>query len=166
MADISNLPDGYIKVSKNGMKMTKYQIIYFCLSIDSELKLAYDLKEAYRAFNLTADIDNAEEKLLELIEAFKHSNIKEYKPFVILLNNWFQEIVNSFNRYKGKRISNGSMERVNRDIKTLYNIFFGSTNFSRIRNRIMYTLNDNSPILGVPKKDTNKTKGKPRKKYK
>lgn len=58
------------------------------------------------------------------------------------------------------------MEKVNRDIKTLYNIFFDSTNFSRIRNRIMYTLNDNSPILGVTNKDTNKTKGKPRKKYK
>lgn len=35
LADISNLPDGYIKVCKNGMKMTKYQIIDFCLSIDS-----------------------------------------------------------------------------------------------------------------------------------
>lgn len=166
LADKSNLPNGYIKVSKNGMRMTKHQIIDFCLSVDLELKLAYDLKEAYREFNLTADIENAEEKLLELIESFKLSNIKEYKPFVNLLNNWFQEIVNSFNRYKGKRISNGSMERVNRDIKTLYNISFGSTNFTRIRNRIMYTLNDNSPILGVSKKETNKVKGKPRKKYK
>ena len=67
---------------------------------------------------------------------------------------------------KEDMLSNGSMERVNIDIKTLYNISFGSTNFTRIRNRIMYTLNDNSPILGVSKKETNKVKGKPRKKYK
>ena len=58
------------------------------------------------------------------------------------------------------------MERVNRDIKLLYEISFGSTNFERIRNRIMYCLNDNAAILGNRKDKTNKTKGKKRNPYK
>ena len=65
-----------------------------------------------------------------------------------------------------KRISNGPMERVNRDIKLLYEVSFGSTNFERIRNRIMYCLNDNAPILGNRKDKTNKTIGKKRHPYK
>ena len=165
VTDLSNLPDGYIKVSKNGMTMSKDQIINYCLSIDPELKLAYDLKEAYREFNFTADVTNAEEKLNELIELFKKSKIKEYIPFWSMLQNWKTEIINSFNRYNDKRISNGPMERVNRDIKLIYEISFGSTNFERIRNRIMYCLNDNAPILGNKKYKTNKTIGKKRKPY-
>lgn len=165
LADKSNLPDGYIKVSKNGMTMSKDQIIDYCLSIDPELKLAYDLKEAYREFNLTADVHNAEEKLDELIHKFRNAKINEYVPFWSMLLNWKTEIINSFNRYNGKRISNGPMERVNRDIKLIYNISFGSKNYERIRNRIMYTLNEDTPILGYTKKNTNKTIGKQRKPY-
>ena len=119
LADVSNLPDGYIKVAKNGMTMSKYQIIDYCLSIDDELKRAYELKEAYREFNLTADIYNAEEKLDELIILFQNSKISEFIPFWKMLKNWKYEIINSFTRYNGKRISNGSMERINRSIKTL-----------------------------------------------
>lgn len=166
LADVSNLPDGYIKVSKSGMTMSKYQIIDYCLSIDDELKLAYELKESYREFNLTADIHNAEEKLDELILSFQKSKISEFIPFWKMLKNWKYEIINSFTRYNGKRISNGSMERINRSIKTLYHISFGSKNFERIRNRIMYTLNDNSTILGTSKKTTNKRIGKKRNSYK
>ena len=165
LADKSNLPYGYIKVSKNGMTMSKDQIIDYCLSIDPELKLAYELKEAYREFNLTADIHNAEEKLDELIHEFRNSRISEYIPFWSMLLNWKTEIINSFNRFNGKRISNGPMERVNRDIKLIYNISFGSKNYERIRNRIMYTLNEDTPILGYTKKTTNKTTGKKRKPY-
>ena len=166
LADVSNLPDGYIKVAKNGMTMSKYQIIDYCLSIDDELKRAYELKEAYREFNLTADIYNAEEKLDELIILFQNSKISEFIPFWKMLKNWKYEIINSFTRYNGKRISNGSMERINRSIKTLYHISFGSKNFERIRNRIMYTLNNNSTILGTSKKTTNKRIGKKRNTYK
>ena len=40
---------------------------------------------------------------------------KSYKP----LKNWRQEIINSFHRINGYVISNGGMERANRDIKTI-----------------------------------------------
>jgi len=57
------------------------------------------------------------------------------------------------------------MIRANRDIKTLFRISYGSTNFIRMRNRIMYTMNSDAPILYHRKKYTNKRKGKIRGSY-
>ena len=164
--DLSKLPDHPIRVSHSGMYMTKYQIITFMLSVSNELKLAYELKEDYRSFNCVASIDNAEEMLDELIIKFKASNLKEYAPFWRILINWHDEIINSFNRINGNKITNGPMERINKDIKNLFSISFGSTNFERVRNRIIFCINKNAPILGYRKKTTNKRIGKPRGSYK
>ena len=149
-----NCRDGWPTIAEmGGLQSPKYT-----------LKLAYELKEEYRVFNSTATIDNAEKWLDELIIKFKSSNIKEYIPFWKLLQNWHNEIINSFNRINGYRISNGPIERVNRTIKNIIEIGFGSTNFVRMRNRIMYCVNDNASIL-YEKKQTNKTLGKSRGKY-
>lgn len=164
--DLSKLPDHPIRVSHSGMYMTKYQIITFMLSVSNELKLAYELKEDYRSFNCVASIDNAEEMLDELIIKFKASNLKEYAPFWRILINWHDEIINSFNRINGNKITNGPMERINKDIKNLFSISFDSTNFERVRNRIIFCINKNAPILGYRKNTTNKRIGKPRGSYK
>ena len=82
------------------------------------------------------------------------------------MEKWFHEIINSFNTINGHKITNGPMERVNRDIKTLNGISFGSTNFPRMRNRIMFAINEGAPISPYRKKNTNKRIGKPRGKYK
>lgn len=163
LTDISNLPDT-IKINYSKMTLTKYQVIEYMLELSPDLRLAYELKEEYRNFNSTANIDNALEWLNELILKFKNSRINEYITFWKLLENWHDEIVNSFNRVNGFRISNGGMERVNRDIKTIFGISFGVTNFVRVRNRIIYSINDNCPILGA-KKESNSRKGKSRGPY-
>ena len=164
LIDTSKLSYNTIKTSKTGQYLNPRQIISYMLDISPELKLAYELKEEYRVFNSTATIDNAEKWLDELIIKFKSSNIKEYIQFWKLLQNWHSEIINSFNRINGYRISNGPIERVNRTIKSIIEIGFGSTNFVRMRNRIMYCVNDNASIL-YEKKQTNKTLGKSRGKY-
>ena len=164
LIDTSKLSYNTIKTSKTGQYLNPRQIISYMLDISPELKLAYELKEEYRVFNSTATIDNAEKWLDELIIKFKSSNIKEYIPFWKLLQNWHNEIINSFNRINGYRISNGPIERVNRTIKSIIEIGFGSTNFVRMRNRIMYCVNDNASVL-YEKKQTNKTVGKSRGKY-
>lgn len=166
LTDLSKLPDRPIKVSHSGMYLYKDQIIKYMLELSPDLELAYNLKEEYRNFNSSATIDNALEWLDELIVKFKTSHITEYIPFWKLLQNWHDEIINSFNRVNGYRVSNGPMERINRDIKTIYRLSFGSTNFERIRNRIIYSLNSDAPILGYSKSTTNKRVGKPRGKYK
>ena len=101
-----------------------------------------------------------------IAEAFKQSQIKEYYTFYKLLINWKNEILTSFLRLGNWRVSNGNLERKNSDIKTLVKVSNGFTNFTRTRNRIMFSINKNVPIKNDRLKDTNKYKGQKRKPYK
>jgi hypothetical protein len=134
--------------------------------LDPKLQKAYELKEECRNFVATATIDNANDELNILISKFKEAHIPEYSSFIKTLNNWHNEIVNSFNTINGHKITNDSMERVNSDIKIILGISFGSINFPRMRNKIIYCVNQDVPILAWRKKETNKKVGKPRGKYK
>ena len=133
------------------MYLSEHEIVDYMLSIDSNLKDAYELLNEYRNFNSVATINNAAEMLDELIIKFHNSKIDEYYKSYRLLKNWRQEIINSFHRINGHVISNGGMERANSDIKTIIRHAYGFTNFSRLRNRIMYVKNDNASILGYRK---------------
>ena len=106
-----------------------------------ELKLAYDLKESYISFNETCTIENAKERLTDLVKAFADSNIKEYTDFYNLLINWFQEIVNSFSTVSGRRINNSYIESRNNQLDKLFFNANGFVNFKRTRNRILYCIN-------------------------
>ena len=164
--DRSKISYKRFKAGKNNQYMTGREIIDYMLSIDIQLKLAYELLHEYRTFNEIATELNAAEWFDELVLKFKSSGIDEYIPAWKMLENWRQEILNSFIRFNGYRVSNGPMERVNRDIKTLFRQSFGSTNFKRMRNRIMFSKNLGAPILYNRKKETNKRNGKPRGSYK
>ncbi len=165
LTDLSKLSDEPIKVTKSGMLMSKYGIVENMLSLDPTLALAYELKEEYKNFVATASIDTALVELDTLISKFKESRIKEYYPFIHIMENWHDEIVNSFNKINNHKITNGPMERVNRDIKSIFGISFGFTNFERVRNRIIFSINENSPILAWRKTNSNKRLGKARGKY-
>ena len=56
-----------LKVSKSGMYLSERQIVDYMLSIDKDLKDAYELLNQYKVFNSSATIDNAAEWLDELI---------------------------------------------------------------------------------------------------
>lgn len=163
--DISKLSYKKFPTRYDKQYMSPREIIDYILKIDSELRLAYDLLHEYRNFNDTANVDNAREWLDEIITKFQCSGIPEYINVFKLLKNWREEIINSFNIHNGIRISNGPMERANRDIKTLFRLSFGSRNFPRMRNRIMYVMNIDSPILYKRKTHTNKYNYPKRGKY-
>ncbi len=96
----------------------------------------------YRNFIATATIQTAENELNKIITIFKEAHIPEYADFIRILNNWHDEIINSFNTINNHKITNGPMERTNEDIKTIIRISFGSKNFTRTRNRIMFCINE------------------------
>ena len=135
--DQSKLSHKIIKIKKSNMHLSFRQIIDYMLSLDDTLKLAYELKEEYLNFNSSAKLNTCEAWLDEIIYKFQTSQITEYIPFWKLLKNWRVEIINSFNQINGYRISNGPIEKANRDIKTILRLSFGSSNFPRMRNRIM-----------------------------
>lgn len=164
LMDLDKIPSGTIFTTKSGMELDKYKIVDLMLKLNPTLELAYTLKEEYRNFVATATIDTAEAELDNLIEKFKQSNIREYRKFINIMINWHEEIINSFIRINDRKISNGPIERLNTDIGNLLRISFGSTNFKRMRNRVMYALNPDESILGH-KKGSNKLVGKKRGKY-
>ena len=159
-------PGQTIEIKKTHQTMTIALLIETMLKVSDELKDAYYLKEAYREFNLTATYENAEEQFDVLCDAFKTCGIKEYYKFRYLLLEWKTEILNSFFRLNGYRISNGNLERKNSDIKTIIKVSNGYTNFERLRNRIMFSINKTEPIQAYRKQRTNKAIGKKRKPYK
>lgn len=90
----------------------------------------------------------------ELITLFKSSPIKEMKDFANTLTKWKREIVNSFIRADGKRISNGIIENRNKSIKLLKHSSNGYLNWHRFKNRVMYCLNDDATYHMYPIKNT------------
>lgn len=153
-------------VKKTGQLMSSNLIVEEMLELDPELKLAYELLHEYRLFNSKATEANCAEWFDKLVLKFKESKIDEYVQAWKLLLNWRKEILNSFKKLGDYRVSNGPMERANRDIKTLFRSSFGSRNFTRMRNRIMYSINQDCAILYPGKNKTNKYKYEKRGKYK
>lgn len=149
--DFNDIYSGKIKVNKIKTKWNKYEIRKYLLSIDEDLKYAYDLKERYREFNLTASYDNCDEELKSLIEEFRNSHLEEFREFGKLLKRWEKYIKNFFIRIIKKRLSNGPMEGINSRIKTILKSSNGIRRFYRLRNRIMYSINKNVPIKSFNK---------------
>lgn len=147
IVDFEKLADRY-RIPKLNTHYSKSNLLQYLLSIDEELKAAYVLKESYRDFNKTADYETCEERLDELTKLFRLSKSPEMKTISKLLKHWKAEIINSFIRVGKRRLSNGPIENMNSQIKTIMKTANGYKDFSRLRNRIIYSLNKDTPIKG------------------
>lgn len=144
--EFDDIYSGLIKIRKMHTKWDKHEIRKYLLSIDSDLKYAYNLKEKYREFNLTAEYNTCDEEFEMLIEEFRSSPLEEFREFGRLLKRWQKYIKNSFIRVNGKRLSNGPMEGINSRIKTMLKSANGIKKFYRLRNRIIYSINKDVPL--------------------
>ncbi len=125
---------------------TKYDVLEKVLSTSSDLRVAYTLKESYREFNITANYDEAKEKIPDYIEVFKASKSPEFREFGRMIERWKDLIINSFIVVNGKRNSNGPIESLNSRIKKIISHGNGFKSFERFRNKTMFSLNKNEPI--------------------
>jgi transposase len=141
-----DITDKYIKIHKINRYWHKSDILNYLLSIDETLSSAYRLKERYREFNLTATYDEAGDELYTLIEAFRNHAHPQMRTFGHTLMKWETEIINSFMIYDDRRISNGPIESTNNKIKTIIKTANGIKKFTRLRNRIMYSINKDIPF--------------------
>jgi transposase len=154
--DYESIYKGDIRVYKINSKWKKDEILKYLLSIDKDLSYAYYLKERYREFNLTADYESCDEEFHVLINEFLNSHLEEYREFGRLLTHWKTEIKNSFIRVNGRRLSNGAMEGTNSRLKCIIKNANGYKKFIRFRNRCIFSINKNAPILGNPSKKSTK----------
>ena len=115
------------------------------LDISSELRTAYLIKEEYQKFNSITEkdfnYDDHKQYIEALIQTMLTSNVKETRDAGKTIKNWRIEILNSFVWFEGRRVSNGCIEGKNNYIKKIISNGNGLRNFTRARNRIMYSQN-------------------------
>ena len=104
------------------------------LSIDNDLKTAWELKELFLDFTRENNPDKAAKLLKGFIEISKEVNIEEFRPVITAYTNWFEYIINS----KRVALTNAYTEGTNNKIKVLKRIGYLYTNFERFRNRILH----------------------------
>lgn len=145
--------------------VNEYEMTQMILSLDNELKFAYDYCSKYRAFNSQSNYENARILFEDFSLNFEISNIPEFIPVLKMLQNWEEYIINSFLNVEDRRLSNGPIEGCNSQIKKLMRISNGLENPYRFRNRLMHCYN-NEGVLSPVKNRIPKMPRKPRGKYK
>jgi transposase len=142
--------------------MTLYEKEEKLFNLAPELREMRDLKEFYIRFNKAHfdDIAQVEAALLKLITLYRQSEFEMFRSFAALLNDNFQEIINSFVRIEiidengeihEKRLSNGPIESFNRIPKDMKRNSRGYLDFEHARNRILFATRKN-PAITSPKK--------------
>ena len=129
-------------------------------AIHASLREIRDLKEKYIRFNriCVGDERKAAEEIDKLIAEYLHCPYELFHDFSRLLKKHRESIIRSFitiDTQVGKvRLSNGPIESLNRKPKDIKRNARGYRNFDHIRNRILYSLRTNAPILAQPRKDS------------
>lgn len=122
------------------------ELVNMMLEFDPELEVAYMLKEDYLDINRNATEDDIDGRLDHYIKDLNTFSVPEFRTVAGSLSKWHNEIINSFDRVDGRRISNGPVESINSRIKLLKTSAAGYRNFDRFRKRVLYSLNKNSSI--------------------
>lgn len=162
--DFDDIPSKRFYNKKLKMWMDKYSLRNYILNIDDSIRTAYELTTKYREFNRTANIDSCTEEFDELIELFYDSNLEPFIDAAKTLSTWREYILNSFitindvldNNNKPRRLSNGPIEGINSIIEKINVNGNGYSNYWRFRNRCIYVVNKDVPILNTPKKIKNR----------
>lgn len=71
LVDYNKLGNEY-EVPKLKTRYTNDNLLHYLLSIDDDLRVAFELKETYRDFNKTANKDTTLEDLEDIIQRFKN----------------------------------------------------------------------------------------------
>lgn len=112
-------------------------VLDYILNIDEKLCRAWQLKEQYCYFNRHATYENALPWLEQIISDFAVSRINSFVKLSKTLDSWKYQIVNSFIKVEGRRLSNGPIEGMNHNIQKLIVSGNGIPNFDTLRNRAL-----------------------------
>ena len=99
-----------------------------------ELKTCHELKELFRLlFDTLTNREEAKSALQTWMQEVEALDVKALKPFLVTLNNWFEQILNYF--LEGW--TNAFAEGINNKIKLIKRRAFGYTNFDHLRLHIL-----------------------------
>ncbi len=105
------------------------------------------------------DPEQISEQLNLLISEYQNSKYQIFREFAGTLTEHHDAIINSFmlversgpNGTYMSRLSNGPIESLNRKPKDLKRMARGYTNFSHLRNRVLFAARKDAPIQGIPR---------------
>lgn len=135
---------------KMNHKLNRYcnlnDLYHMVIAIDDELREAVEIRDSIHAFYKNTKHEDAREELNKMIYLCKHSNIPEISSFSKTLIEWKPEIINSFIHIESinGKMNNALIENRNKAIKLLKHSSNGYQNWKRFRNRVLYSLNEDS----------------------
>lgn len=123
-------------------------IYHMIMDIDEGLADAVDIKDSIYRFYKNIDYKDAKTELENIIIACRTSKTKPIQEFSNTLTEWKQEIINSFIKIPtiNRKMNNALIENRNKSIKLIKHSSNGYTNWKRFRARVLYALNDDTPI--------------------
>ena len=148
---------GKMKIKRNNKFVEIYRIdrLQEILDISRELTEAYTIKEEFFRIIINVKYQNAKKELTKWIEQCYESGIEEMIEAAKTINNWLEEIVNSF---IDERYTNGFTEANNNTIDKIIDRACGYKNFKFFRLRTLAILHKSYSIdvRKNPKNDSEK----------
>ncbi len=126
-----------------------YEIKSIIMNMDITLQKAVNLKDMIHFFYKKTKYEEAKSELEYIIIKCRESEIVEFEELSTMLKNWKQEIINSFIQIPSldqRRMNNALIENRNKAIKLIKHSSNGYTNWERFRKRVLYCLNDQTPM--------------------
>ena len=137
-------------VLTSGETISIYDRVMRFVRQDYELNYAVTSLQDFYFESKRTKFNGAESLINFTINRLINSNIKELIDCGKTRENYKEYIINSFLKFKDKRLSNGPIEGINSRIKALKKIYCGYSNYKRFYKRVIYIINQ--------KKDTNSSK--------
>ena len=128
--------------------MLVYDVREELLNLSQDLRLGYQLKEEFLDIMHYATYEDCRKQFLCWIDLCRESKIPEFIGASKTIENWLDEICNSF---IDEKFSNGFTEGLNNKIKVIKRVGFGYKNFDFFRLRLLYVLR--GKISGISKKE-------------
>ena len=120
----------------------------------------------YRDFNKNATAENCSKWFDQVIDTFLEADLPCYRTFIATIQNWHQEILNSFQRpYDDRKESNALAENINGSLREAITVSRGLSNFDRFRARSIYSLNKHLTYSITDNLKSRKREGKERGQY-
>lgn len=140
----------YTKRYRNGhmIDVLVFDVREELFKISEDLRQGYYLKEAFLDIRHHSNYEQVGSELRSWIDLCRESKIPEFIEASNTIENWIEEIRNSF---IDDRFSNGFTEGLNNKIKVIKRVGFGYKNFEFFRLRLLYILR--GKISGIGKKD-------------
>ena len=126
---------------KNGMTISYYDRVYKFVQQDNELQYAFlKVQDIFYELNKLKQ-DKASNCFNFIIDSLANSTSKEFVECSKTWNHYKEYIINSFIKYKDRRLSNGPIEGINKRVKELKAVMSGYRNTKRFYKRIILVQN-------------------------